>query len=275
EIRDYITTPETMKDDVVYELIFLDVYERLGRSLSALDLGLEWVRQIQFGWSAEWIAIRNLTQGILPPQSGSFNNPFAHWIGAQMRGMVCGMLAPGWPLEAARLAFLDGIVSHEHNGVYGEIYAAVLTSLAFIRKDVRTILREAAEYLPQKSEYAAMVRYCLNRLEASDDPVSTWADFEMKFERYNWIHAYPNIAAVIYALWFGNIDMTETFSLLAKAGLDVDCNAGLAGNVLGILKPVPKKWANPIGDKLETYIIGKEILSIRELALKTYKLINP
>lgn len=272
EIREYITTPETTNDDVVYELIFLDVFERMGRNLTAKDLGLEWVRQIQFGWSAEWVALRNLNQGILPPESGSFNNPFAHWIGAQMRGMVCGMLAPGWPLEAARLAYLDGVVSHEHNGVYGEIFAAVLTALAFVRQDVRSIIKEAAAYLPQKSEYAAVVHYCLNRLEENDDPIATWTDFEIKFERYNWIHAYPNIAAVIHALWYGNGDMTETFSLLAKAGLDVDCNAGLAGNVLGVIKPVSLQWATPIGDKLETYIKGKEVLSIQKLAQKTANL---
>lgn len=272
DVREYITTPETTNDDVVYELILLDVFERLGHNLTAREIGLEWIRQIKFGWSAEWVALRNLNNGIMPPQSGSFQNPFAHWIGAQMRGMVCGMLAPGWPFEAARLAYLDGIVSHEHNGVYGEIYAAVLTSLAFIRQDVRLILKEAVDYLPQKSEYAAVVRQCLNKLEASDDPIATWADFETKFERYNWIHAYPNIAAVIYSLWFGNGDMTETFCLLAKAGLDVDCNAGLAGNVLGVIKPVPTQWASPIGDRLETYIRGKEVLSIQELAQKTANL---
>jgi ADP-ribosylglycohydrolase len=274
EIREYITTPETTNDDVVYELVFLDVYERMGRNLTAQEIGLEWVRQIPFGWSAEWVALRNLNQGILPPQSGSFNNPFVHWIGAQMRGMVCGMLAPGWPFEAARLAYLDGIVSHKHNGVYGEIYAAVLTSLAFIHTDTKTILKEAAKFLPQKSEYASVVRYCLEMVETNHNTIKVLEIFSKRFEKYNWIHAYPNIAAVIYSLWFGDGDMTETFSLLAKAGLDVDCNAGLAGNVLGILKPVPQKWADPIGDRLETYIKGKEVLSIRELAMKTYKLIN-
>ncbi len=54
-----------------------------------------------------------------------------------MRGMVCGMLAPGDPLEAARLAHIDAVISHARNGVYGEIYAAVITSLAFVMDDPR------------------------------------------------------------------------------------------------------------------------------------------
>jgi len=65
---------------------------------------------------------------------------------------------------------------------------------------------------------------------------------------------------------------TATMSLLAKAGNDVDCNAGLVGNVLGVMQAVPKAWAEPIGDLLETYIRGKERLSIRELAQKTARL---
>ena len=38
-IDSYITTPETMNDDVVYELVFLDVFERHGRRLTARQLG--------------------------------------------------------------------------------------------------------------------------------------------------------------------------------------------------------------------------------------------
>jgi len=272
EIRGYITAPETTNDDVVYELILLDVFERLGRNMTSRDLGLEWVRQIQFGWSAEWVALRNLNQGIFPPDSGSFQNPYSNWIGAQMRGMICGMLAPAWPMEAARLAHIDGVVSHDNNGVYGEMYAAVMTSLAFVRSDPREILQEAAEYIPQHSLYAAVVRDCLAEAMASETPADTWKVLEKRYEEYNWIDAHPNIAAVICALWYSHNDMTECFALLAKAGLDVDCNGGLAGNVLGLIRPVPTEWAAPLGDLLETYVKGKEKLSIRELAMRTARL---
>jgi len=68
--------------------------------------------------------------------------------------------------------------------------------------------------------------------------------------------------------------MTECFALLAKAGLDVDCNGGLVGNVLGLIQPVPQAWSAPLGDLLETYLPGKEKLSIRELAARTARLAN-
>ena len=105
DIDGYITEPETMNDDVVYELVLLDVFEQQGRRFTSTDLALEWVRQIPFGWSAEWVALENLRDGHPAARiRRHFRNPYSDWIGAQMRGMVCGMLAPGKPLEAARLA---------------------------------------------------------------------------------------------------------------------------------------------------------------------------
>lgn len=189
-----------------------------------------------------------------------------------MRGMVCGLVSPSWPMEAARLAYLDGVVSHAENGVYGEIYAAVLTSLAFILSDPCTLLTGAAEFIPVKSEYAAVLTKCFEIVRSCEKPEAAWEKLDVYFERYNWIHAYPNIAAVITALWFGNCDMTESFRILAHAGLDVDCNAGLVGTVIGIINGVPDKWGKPLNDTLETYLSGKEHLSIRALAAITSRL---
>jgi len=271
-IDSYVTEPETVNDDVVYELVFLDVFEQRGRALSSRDIGLEWVRQIPFGWSAEWIALHNMADGILPPESGSWHNPYSNWIGAQMRGMVCGLVAPSWPMEAARLAHIDGLVSHAENGVYGEMYAAALTSLAFAMDNPHELVEQAAGFVPAKSEYAAVLEKCLRIVKEHESADAAWRVLDDHFQKYNWIHAYPNIAAVIVALWYGQGDFTESFSILAHAGLDVDCNAGLVGTVLGVMRGVPSKWADPLGGILETYIAGKEKLSIRELAARTARL---
>ncbi|MEN6570828.1 MAG: ADP-ribosylglycohydrolase family protein [Anaerolineaceae bacterium] len=272
EVRGYVTQPETTNDDSVYELLLLDVFEKMGRGITSEALADEWVKKLPYGVSAEGTALRNLNLGIYPPESGEFLNPYCDWIGAQMRGMVCGMLAPGDPMEAARLAHIDAVISHARNGVYGEIYAAVLTSLAFVMDDPRKILEEGTRYIPARSEYASVLQYTFSMLKAESDPESAWAKLDKHFERYNWIHAYPNIAADMLALWYGQGDFTETMALLAKAGLDVDCNGGLVGNILGVIRDVPPAWADPIGDLMETYIKGKERLSIRELSAQTARL---
>ena len=164
---------------------------------------------------------------------------------------------------------MDGVVSHANNGVYGGIAAAVLTSLAFQEKEPRRLVEKALDFIPGKSEYAAQYKFVLSVLKEETDSKTAWQKIEPHFEKYNWIHAYPNMAADLFSLWYGNGDFTESMKLLAIAGYDVDCNAGLVGNVLGVMNQVPSKWAEPIGDLLETYIKGKEKLSIRELANKT------
>ena len=272
EITSYITQPETMNDDLVYELILLDVFEKMGRKLTSRELGLEWVKQLPFAWSAEWIALENLRAGYFPPESATRRNPYSNWIGAQMRGMICGMLAPAWPMEAARLAHIDGVVSHSANGVYGEIFAGVMTALAFVESDPRKLIMMTREYIPAKSEYMQILDDTLKFIEESANIEEVLAAFDDYFKTYNWIHAYPNLGADVFALWFGEGDMTKSFSLLAKAGMDVDCNGGLVGNVLGIINGVPKEWADPIGDLLETYLPGKERMSIKELAQQTARL---
>ncbi len=273
-IESYLTQPETINDDVVYELAFLDAFEKRGRRVTSQDIALEWIKQIPFGWSAEWIALRNLNMGVFPPDSGMFRNPYGEWIGGQMRGMVCGMLAPGFPFEAARLAYLDGVVSHSANGVYGEMYAAVLTSLAFNLSDIPLLLRESLRYLPQHSEYVGCVRDVLVFLQREPDAQRVWEQLDTRFEEYNWIHAYPNLAADLFALWHSQGEIGRAFRWLAHAGLDVDCNAGLVGNILGVMNGVPAPWRDPLEDRLETYLRGKEHISIQQLAQRTARLSN-
>jgi hypothetical protein len=163
-------------------------------------------------------------------------------------------------------------VSHSANGVYGELFSAVLVSLAFYYENPRPLLHEASAYLPRFSEYAAVVDGCLDFFTKTDDPLQAWHTLDRRFEQYNWIHAYPNIAAVVLALWYGEGGMTRSFSLLAQAGLDVDCNGGLVGNILGVMNGVPTQWSEPLGDLLETYLPSKPRLSISQLAARTVQL---
>ena len=141
-----------------------------------------------------------------------------------------------------------------------------------VRDDPRTVRAEAARYIPARSEYAAKLAYCFGVLEAEKDVTAAWAKLEPHFIHYNWIHAYPNLAADMLALWYSGGDFTEAMALLAKAGYDVDCNGGLVGNVLGVMRGTPAEWAEPLGDLLETYIKGKQRLSIKALAEKTARL---
>ncbi len=56
-----------------------------GYDITPADVAYKWLELISDGYSAEKTAIENLRRGLLPPESGTTNNYFYDWIGAQMR----------------------------------------------------------------------------------------------------------------------------------------------------------------------------------------------
>ena len=273
-ITGYVRKPNTYNDDITYELAFLAALEKSGAGLTAADIAEQWVALVPSGWSAEDRALRNLMLGIFPPESGRQNNPYREWIGAQMRGAVCGMVAPGNTRKAARYAFMDATVSHAGNGILGEVFNAVMTSLAYVMTDMRELLETAVAAIPADSEYYSVVRFAMDRCLESDTWQQAWAPCEEKYRRYNWIHAYPNAAAEVVALYFGYGDFDTTMNIIAMEGYDIDCNAAQIATIVAILSrtPVGEKWSAPIGDELITYMRKNKKLSIRELARRTTEL---
>ncbi len=269
KLDEYVREPNTMNDDITYELAFLNAFDHSGYQVTSKEIAAEWMALVPAGWSAEQIALDNIRMGIMPPESGRLYNPFNEWIGAQMRGAICGMAAPGNPKLAAELAWKDGEVSHISNGIMGEVFNAMLVAMAYERHDLRVMLREVIEGLPKESEYTRIVQFALNQCAVHEDWRDAWKSCEEKVKRYNWIHAYPNAAAEVIALWYGNGNFDETIVLSGKLGQDVDCNAAQILSVLGImngLSAIPERWKEPFAnDRLETYVRSMKEMTIRSL----------
>ena len=218
------------------------------------------------------IALENLRRGFYPPESGILGNFFSEWIGAQMRTMACGYLAPGNPMRAAEIAWMDSSVSHEANGIYGGIHSAVLSSLAFVCRNAREVLEESRNYIPDGTEFAHLFDITLDSVQRHASHIESWESLQDHMKTYNWIHVYPNMMAVMHSLWYCRDDIGRAFRILGDCGADVDCNAGEVGSVLGILNPVPDYWTRPFNDVLETYVPGMERMKISELASWTARI---
>lgn len=274
-ITGYVREPNTYNDDITYELAFLKAFEKKGYDVTSIDISEEWVALIPGGWSAEDIALKNLKLGIYPPMSGYLNNPYREWIGAQMRGVICGMVAPGNIKKAAELAWKDAVVSHHNNGVLGEVFNAIMASYAYVEEDLRTIVEKSVDLMPKDSEYYSVVKLALDLCKEHDSWEKPWSICEEQLKEYNWIHAYPNAAAQVIALWYGNGDFEKTMTIISMEGQDVDCNAAQIGTIVAVAKGVEcinkEKWIDPIGDDLITYMRTMEKLSIKELSNWTVK----
>lgn len=277
EVRHYLRSPNTYNDDITFELAFLKAYQEYGPEVKSDQIADKWLSFIPLAWSAEDFALRNLRQGIYPPKSGTFQNPFSDWIGAQMRGAICGMLAPGNPKEAARLSWIDAVISHDNNGALGEMFNAILVSLSFVYNDSRQLLRATLDLIPSDSEYYHFASAALAACQKHDNWLDAWRECEPQFERYNWIHAYPNIMAEIVALWYGNSSFEDTLHVIAMTGQDVDCNAAQILCAIGIMTgslAIPKSFTEPIADRLDTYLRRDKVMSIRQLSDDTFEMVQ-
>lgn len=268
EVRGYLRKPETYNDDITYELAYLDMFAKKGYAITSEDVACAWLELISDGYSAERTALENLRRGVMPPESGRLHNYFSDWIGAQMRTPIHGMLAPANPALAARLAADDSVVSHSNNGMLGGIFNAVMVSLAFTGKDMKTLLKRAVAMIPDDSEFYQVVDSTVKLCEECGDWESAWHICEEKYKKYNWIHAYPNAAAEIIALWYGNMDFEETCYIICMEGQDVDCTAAPVLNVLAVMLgfgALDEKWMTPIGDTILTTMRRMQRIGIEEL----------
>ena len=273
-IDGFLRQPTTFNDDVLYELAFLEAVLKRGRAVTSADIALEWVGRILYTWGAERAAYQNLQRGLFPPESGRQQNPWAEWIGAQMRGTICGMVAPGDPAEAARLAFLDGQISAVNNAILGEVFNALLASLAFVERGIRPLLYQAASLIPPRSEYASVLAFALGQCEATGSWETAWEACRAKYRRYNWIHTYPNAAAEEVALYFCGDSFDTCMSIIALCGEDVDCNAGQIGTLFGLMYGYPAlapRWTEPFHDGFDSFFRGWEHTTVTHLAQETLR----
>lgn len=264
----YLVPPKTENDDTAYPILVLHVLDEHGASFRSEDLGLEWVAHLPFAYTAEQAALDSLKGGVLPPNSRWQSNPCGAWVGGQMRGEVHGLIAPLQPALAAAFAFRDAVISHYREGLEGACYAAALVSLAFGERDVETLLHRGLAVVPASSRIRATVEQSIAWCQryGAWEPVAEAIEREMC--RYHWIHTLPNLACVVCGLMLGEGEFERSILTTLACGLDTDCTAGqvgaLMGTVLGV-RGIPEKWRKPIGDTLDTYVIGFERMPIEEL----------
>lgn len=272
-IRDYVREPNTYNDDITFELAFLEAFGDKGLAVTSTDIAERWTGMIPLGWSAEAVALTNLRRGVLPPVSGWLDNPFDEWIGGQMRGTICGMVVPGRAREAARLAYMDAQISAAGNGILGEVFNAVLAARAYTATDARELLVSTCALFSTRTEYGAVLDFALNACRTSPDWQTAWAKCDAEYVEYNWIHVYPNAAAQVVAMWFGNGDFDLTLEIVCGIGHDVDCNAAQILCVIGILKGtsvIAERWYAPlIAGDIVTYMRRPAEIAFEDLMNQT------
>ncbi|WP_128379923.1 ADP-ribosylglycohydrolase family protein [Streptomyces cavernae] len=266
-------------DDIDYAILGLHLLETHGFTFSTEQVGDLWLLRLPYlqTFTAERAAYRNLANGLKPPLTATYDNPYQEWIGALIRADVFGWTSPGLPRRAAALARRDAVLSHTGNGVYGAMWAAALISAAFTAPTVRHALDTALTVIPASSRLARTVRRVLALHETGLGWEETLATMAKETSGLGWIHTVPNAAVLTAGLLYGDGDFTRTIALTVRGGLDTDSNGATAGSVVGVLcgaAAVPAQWKDPLEDRVRSAVFGFDGVRISELAARTVALVG-
>ncbi len=264
-------------DDIDYAILGLELLERHGFEFTTEQVGELWLLRLPYlqTFTAERAAYRNLANGLKPPLTATYDNPYQEWIGALIRADIHAWTHPGRPRRAASSARRDAVLSHTGNGVYGEMWAAALISAAFTASCVREALDASLTVFPASSRLARTVRRVMALHESGLDWSSTLDTLDAEVTGLGWIHTVPNAAVLTAGLLYGGGDFTSTIALTVRGGLDTDSNGATAGSVVGVLcgaSAIPRQWVDPLEDRVRSAVFGWDGVAISELAARTLAL---
>lgn len=260
-------------DDSNGPLFFLRALEdsMRGERLTAQDVGEALMNYAPFehgffwwggyGISTEHTAYLNLRNGMKAPQSGSIaqnGSTTAEQIGGQIFIDTWGLVNPGNPDRAAKMAAQAASVTHDGNGVYGGVFVAACIAYAFEESDIQKIIEKGLSYIPADCEYTRAVRAVVAYHAANPD---NWRDCfsyihdDFGYDKYpGACHIIPNIAVMILGLLYGEGDFSRTLSITNMCGWDTDCNVGNVATIMGVLVGCEgigyEQWRKPINDLL-------------------------
>ena len=261
--RKYTNAP--VDDDWYYEMCAVRAFEKHGIGLTVQQLGEQWKTNNCGSWGSSEQARLNLANGIGAPDCGHPRyNKLWFTIGPQFSSELYGLIAPGMPNTAGRLAREFSHVNGYAEGSDGAVFMAGMVSLAFVEHDTRVIIKKAAQLIHSSSPYRKMI-----------DQVVVAAEAGQTFEQIcnsiedNWRPEYPasnnavaNGGLVVAGLWFGQGDFLKTLNLIYHAAdfTDADCNGANAAAVIAAMhgsKCIPKHLIEPFNDRIKDDKLGR------------------
>jgi len=264
-------------DDIDYTIINLHILETHGFNFTTEDVGKAWLSNLPFlrVYTAERAAYRNLVNGLTPPETATYMNPYREWIGAQIRADTWGYVTPGMPEYGAELAFRDARLSHVKNGIYGEMFITAMISAAFATRDIGEIISIGLSEIPAGSRLSEAVKDVMEWRKKYADWRESWMRINEKYGHYHRVHTINNAALVLLGLLYGEGDFERSITISVMGGWDTDCNGATVGSILGVMlgaDKIPEKWIKPLNNRIESFVIGYNNSRISDLAKRTFNL---
>lgn len=255
-------------DDTDAQIIRLEGLMKNKKLPDEVQLAQEWVDLVKYNWCEYGDGAFNFKRGLLPPLTGFFDNYFGECMGATVRTEIWAMLFPGLPEKAAIQMYKDAIFDHCGDGIYTPVFLASAQSMAFIEKDIETILKISQSFIPKDSNVNKVISDVFHLYKNK----FSWDEAKKKIlEKYHHpeeSHTLQNIGIICLSLLYGEKNFEKTVLYAVNSGCDADTTGAKVAAFLGIINgasSIPDKWKEPIED---SYYVDWGILSSK----KNYKI---
>lgn len=232
-----ILDPNLPNDDLDIQLLWLDILESKGVSLTSKDLADAWIEKCWYPFSEYGYFIKNYERGINPPYSGIINNSFfKEGMGCPIRSEIWAVISPGHPELAVKYAYIDATLDHTENSVYAEQFLAAAESIAFFEDDIMTIAEKAMRYIPADSKLCRCFSDVIKSYKSGEDFLTARRTVLSKYSHPDFTNVTQNLGFILIALLYGNGDIRSTINIALRCGYDTDCTCASAASIVGIIK---------------------------------------
>ena len=259
-------------DDLNFTMLAVALLERCGPEFDSLDVAKVWLDYLPAGrtFTAERVALRNLLEAHLPPETATRRNPFREWIGARLRVDAYGWATAGDPVAAARMAWTDARVSHTANGVYAAMFMAAAHAASLTESSATACVDAGLSVVPARSRLAEALRTA-RRLARELEWEAVVDELETRYG-YHHVHAINNTALVAAALDAFDGDFSGGICAVVQGGWDTDTNGAAVGSIMGALagrRGIEERWTAPLRGRFASSLPGFEGITVDELVERT------
>ncbi|MEU9067123.1 ADP-ribosylglycohydrolase family protein [Streptomyces sp. NPDC048109] len=273
-ITGYVADRPAGTDDTEYAIFSGLLLARHGAALTQAHVETawhEWIADREEGpfrgaGFSERGTLENLRRGLAAPISAQHRHAWSD--GLAMRAAPHGVFAAGRPAEAARLAAIDGSVSHEGEGIYGGQAVAAGVAAAMAGASTVAVVASALAVVPDDSWTARCLRRAMTAAHRGERAVRS----AVVIGGYPWTDLAPEAVALAFGAYAAaDGDFTDAVLTAVNMGRDADTTAAVAGALAGATRGVhaiPPDWAAAIGPARGTCLptmAGHHVLEVADL----------
>ena len=278
-ITDFVSAESIGTDDTDFTLFNAYLLITYGPALTLEQVESEWRDKLlsgrypyRPGGFSDVISTRNLQAGLHAPPSGAFNHQM--WSdGVAMAISAAGVISPGNPAQAARLAAVLGSVSNARDGIYTAQAVAAAISVAMVGASPAEMVTTALAHVPPDSwTYRALLRAQDIGHRALDlDATLNAITEEIVVSYWHWAdlatEAVPAALAVFLA---AGGDFRTAVPAGVRLGRDADTIGAIVGSLAGAYggeDAIPALWRARVQastGKCIGFIAGRAITTIAD-----------